>query len=353
MESPAISLIIRCYNEAEHLGKLLHGIAAQSIQDYEIILVDSGSTDGTVELAEEFGVEQIEYIDPEEFSFGRALNYGCQAASGEYLVIASAHVYPRHTDWLSQLLDKFEDNVALVYGKQRGNEITTFAENQVFKQWFPDDDITRQTHPFCNNANAAIRRELWEQYRYNEQLTGLEDVDWAKRVQADGYDISYASEAEVIHVHDENPREIFNRYRREAYAHKQIMPAQSFSILDFVRLSITHILRDYYTAIGEGRLSSNIVEIPKFRLLQFWGTYRGFSSEGPISDQLWQRFYYPDRETFPQSNNPSETSGSRRRDNDVVDEYESETESQPEATEIDYSSQEGYPSNQNREMIQQ
>jgi len=330
MDSPRASLVIRCYNEADHLGKLLHGLSEQSLKDFEVILVDSGSTDGTIEIAEEFGVEEIVYIDPEEFSFGRALNYGCEAASGEFCVIASAHVYPKRDDWLEQLLAKFDDDVALVYGKQRGNDVTTFAENQIFKQWFPDHDIEGQNHPFCNNANAAIRREVWEKYPYDEQLTGLEDVDWAKRVQKDGYDISYASEAEIVHVHDETAKEVFNRYRREAYAHKQIMPSQSFSLLNFISLSVTNMLSDYKTALQQGELLENLVEIPKFRVLQFWGTYRGFSKDGPIPDRLWQRFYYPDRDTFPESNNP-------RKDSQAE---EVSTQEERESNSIDYSKRE-------------
>lgn len=301
MAAPRASIIIRCYNEADHIGKLFHGLAEQSLQDHEIVLVDSGSTDGTVDIAEDFGVKEIVYIDPENFSFGRALNYGFEAAAGDFCVITSAHVYPKRDDWLERMLEPFDEDVALVYGKQRGNEITTFSENQIFEQWFPEHDIERQDHPFCNNANAAIRRALWEDYPYDEQITGLEDVDWAKRVQKDGYDISYTSEAEVIHVHDETARGVFNRYRREAYAHKQIMPNQTFSLFDFVRLSTTNILSDYRAALKVGQLKTNLIEIPKFRLLQFWGTYRGFTKEGPISDRLWQRFYYPDRDTYPTS----------------------------------------------------
>jgi glycosyltransferase involved in cell wall biosynthesis len=301
MNSPRASIVVRCYNEAEHIGKLLYGISEQTIQDYEIVLVDSGSTDGTLEIAREFGVDKIEFIEPENFSFGRALNYGCEAAEGEFCVIASAHIYPTREDWLEQLLTKFEayEKIALVYGKQRGNDVTTFSEKQIFKQWFPEHDINHQPHPFCNNANAAIRRELWEEYPYDEHLTGLEDIDWAKRVQKNGYEISYASDAKIIHVHDETAGEVLNRYRREAYAHKEIMPEQSFSLFDFVRLSIQSIAVDYQAALREAKFLSHALEIPIFRIMQFWGTYRGFSKQGPISDNLWQRFFYPDRNSYP------------------------------------------------------
>jgi len=283
------------------LGKLLYGLAYQRKVNLQIILVDSGSDDGTLEIAEDFGVDEIIHIPPDRFSFGRALNWGCKAASGKFCVFASAHVYPIREDWLEILLDKLNssENIGLVYGKQRGNHTTTFSENQIFRRWFPTYDINNQASPFCNNANAAIRRELWEAFPYDEQLTGLEDVDWARRVQAAGYDISYAADAEVVHVHDETAREVFNRYRREAYAHRRIMPEQGFSVWDLLRLTTSNILADYRAAVTAGQLRSSVIEIPRFRTLQFLGTYRGFNQRGPIPARLYQRFYYPDRDGIP------------------------------------------------------
>lgn len=301
MGSPLVSVVVRCYNESEHIGTLLHGLTHQTVQDFEVVLVDSGSTDGTLEVAQDYGVDEIVYIDPKDFSFGRALNYGCEAASGEFCVIASAHVYPRYDTWLEKLLEKFDgEKVALSYGKQRGNETTKFSEKQILKTWFPEHDIDRQDDPFCNNANAAIRRELWERFPYNEQLTGLEDLDWAKRVQEAGYEISYAADAEVVHVHDETPGQILNRYRREAFAHKQVVPDQTFSLKDFFGAFFKNVFADYSTAARKGALLKNVAWIPLFRFLQFWGTYRGFSKDTQMSEQLRQRFFYPDRNSFPE-----------------------------------------------------
>ncbi|NEO08142.1 glycosyltransferase family A protein, partial [Moorena sp. SIO3I8] len=105
---PEISIIIRCYNEEEHIGRLLSGIMQQTIQDVEIIVVDSGSTDATPSIASRYRVKLLS-IKPEEFSFGRALNLGCQAATGQFIVIASAHVYPIYQDWIEKLLAPFKD----------------------------------------------------------------------------------------------------------------------------------------------------------------------------------------------------------------------------------------------------
>jgi glycosyltransferase involved in cell wall biosynthesis len=300
MGSPKASIIVRCYNEREHIGKLLHGLFQQQLDDFEVLLVDSGSTDRTLEVARQYPIEDVVYIDPAEFSFGRALNRGCEAASGDFYVFASAHVYPTRSTWLETLLEKFEDpDVARVYGKQRGNEVTKYPEKRVFGRWFPDHDIDHQETPFCNNANAAIRAELWDEFEYDEQLTGLEDIDWAKRLQAAGYEISYAAGAEIIHVHNESPREVYDRYRREAIAHKRIMPEQTFGFLDFLRAFTYNTAADYVAAVGEGELWGSIREIPRFRLMQFWGTYRGFSLETPVSERLWRRFYYPDSDGYP------------------------------------------------------
>ncbi|MFM6205689.1 glycosyltransferase family 2 protein, partial [Planktothrix sp.] len=93
------SLVLRCYNEEQHIGRLLSGILQQTLQDYEIIVVDSGSTDATVAIACRYPIKLLS-IQPQEFSFGRALNLGCQAATGDIIVTASAHVYPVYRDWL-------------------------------------------------------------------------------------------------------------------------------------------------------------------------------------------------------------------------------------------------------------
>jgi len=241
------SIVIRAYNEEKHIGRLLEGIRQQTIKDVEIILVDSGSTDGTVSVVESFAA-RIVRIPSAEFTFGRSLNLGIQSATRELIVIASAHVYPVYPDWLASLLYPFQnENVALAYGKQRGPEMAQFSEKQIYYQWYPDVSKPRQATVFCNNANAAIRKSLWQQNPYDETLTGLEDLAWGKWAKEQGYDIAYVAEAEIIHVHNETPDGVFNRYRREAMAFKKIYPEAHFSLYDFVRLTTMNILSDLFT----------------------------------------------------------------------------------------------------------
>lgn len=294
MDNPVCSIIVRSFNEEKHIGKLLKGIELQkNNSDIEVILVDSGSTDHTVKVAREYGA-RIVNIRPEEFSFGRALNVGCQIAKGDFLLFASAHVYPLYTDWIERMLAPFKnEKVALVYGRQVGNEISKYSELQLFKKWFPSVSSYEQNIPFCNNANAVVRRTLWETQPYDEQLTGLEDLDWATKIQEKGYVIAYEAFAPIVHVHEETPSRIKNRYRREAIALKNIRPEEEFSFWSFIRLTNSNIWSDAMHAIHERKFFTEISSIIMFRTLQFWGTYIGYNTKSKPDETIRMRMYYP------------------------------------------------------------
>lgn len=286
------SIVIRAYNEERHIGRLLEGIKQQTVKDVDVILVDSGSTDSTVAIAESYGARIVK-IPSAEFTFGRSLNYGIKAARREFIVMASAHVYPVYPDWLESLLGPFQDEqVALTYGKQRGPEFAKFSEQQIFYQWYPDVSKLRQETAFCNNANAAIRKSLWEKNPYDETLTGLEDLAWAKWAKEQGHDISYVAEAEIIHVHNETPHGVYNRYRREAMALRRIYPEAHFNFYDFLRLATTNILSDLWHAMRERVLLKNISSIFWFRFMQFHGTRMGHRETSLVTPQLRETFYY-------------------------------------------------------------
>jgi glycosyltransferase involved in cell wall biosynthesis len=293
--SRSCSVIVRCLNEERHIGRLLEGISRQVTRDVEIIVVDSGSTDETLKVASHFPVRVV-HIAPKDFSFGRSLNDGIAAATGEFVVAISAHCYPVYEDWIERLLEPFADpDVAVVYGRQRGGETTHFSETQIFAKWFPTTDMDSRTNPFCNNANCAIRRSIWENMPYDEELPGLEDIDWARRAQQAGFRVIYRPEAEIIHVHEENSRAIFRRYEREGIAMGRIFPEARLGLLETAGLLTTNVMSDYLHAAGEGVLFRNLLSIPRFRLCQFAGTWTGLRKRGQLSPDLRRRLYYPRR----------------------------------------------------------
>lgn len=288
------SLIIRSYNEQKHIRRLLEGIKKQTVFSHlEIILVDSGSNDDTVLIAREYNVKIID-IKPENFSFGRALNMGCAVATGEFLLFASAHVYPLYTDWVEKMLLPFKDEkVALVYGRQVGCEVSKYSEQQLFNKWFPARSNYDQAISFCNNANCVVRKKLWEKQPYDENLTGLEDLDWASKIKTKGYKIVYEALAPIVHVHEETPARIKNRYRREALALKIIYPQERFSFFNFLKLTVGNVCSDSFHAIHDRLFFKEFTSILTFRYMQFWGTYLGYRQKNLPNETLRKRLYYP------------------------------------------------------------
>lgn len=306
------SIVIRSYNEARHIGKLMYGLRAQRLRPHEIILVDSGSNDGTADIAQRLGAQVIR-IDKREFTFGRALNVGCKAATGDILVFVSAHVYPTYDTWLETLIEQFRDErVVLSYGRQRGNEINKYSEHQILAKWFPTHSTCPQRSYFCNNANCAVRRSAWEEQPYDETLTGLEDLAWAKEAQSKGGWIAYSAGAEVVHVHDETWAQVQNRYRREAIAMRHIDKFARFTKFDFARLLVGNIFADLRHSVADGVFRKEFSSILKFRYHQFWGTYKGYNGPPEVSAELRQRFYFP---MLPKERSAAEAELERHRIN--------------------------------------
>lgn len=290
---PTTSVIIRALNEERHIARLLVGLQRQTTTADEIILVDSGSSDATVQIAERFGARVV-HIPKEQFTFGRSLNWGCAAATGDVLIMLSAHVYPVYDTYVEHMLRPFEvPETAVAYGRQVGDERTKYSESRVLLKWFPEESMWDQGHPFSNNANAAVRRTVWEELRYDEDLTGLEDLDFAQRALGKQWAISYVAEAPVVHVHEESWDRIRNRYRREALAYAKITGEQGMPAYDAARLAVANIAADYWHALRDRQLGRSLLSIPAFRVAQFYGAWEGFRSEPTLTEELRRRFYYP------------------------------------------------------------
>jgi rhamnosyltransferase len=214
---PVASIIIRAKNEEALIREVLTAVYEQTVRDVEVIVVDSGSTDRTLEIARMFPLKIIE-IQPEEFTYGRALNIGCEAARGELLVFVSAHAVPLSTNWLACLLSHFRDaNVAGVWGKSPKNK-TIMPKEGVAQGRIVRQDLgmfVSDCYFGLSNTNAAIRAAVWRHHPFDELLPYTEDKEWAWRVLHDGYTIVYDGRALVWHYHDETFRQAWYRAHLE------------------------------------------------------------------------------------------------------------------------------------------
>jgi glycosyltransferase involved in cell wall biosynthesis len=290
-----VSVVIRTYNEAQHLAELLEGIQQQQAPgvEAEVIVVDSGSTDPTLEIAHRFAC-QIEHIPKAEFSFGRSLNWGCQAATGEALVFVSGHCLAASTQWLARLVEPLRrGEVVWTYGRQVGNGLSRFSEHRVFEKYFPSRSQIPQEGFFCNNANSALLTEVWQAHPFDEELTGLEDMHLARKLVGLGMRIGYVAEAPVYHIHAERWLQVKNRFEREAIALQHIMPEVHVGFVDFLRYLTSAVLLDTGVALRERMFFRQAPDILAYRLAQYWGVYRGNHFHRQLSRARKERYFYP------------------------------------------------------------
>jgi rhamnosyltransferase len=290
-----VSVVIRTLNEERYLAELLAAISRQDGHQYQIetILVDSGSTDRTLAIAQEHGCT-IKHIARAEFSFGRSLNLGCATARGDILVIISGHCVPSDSRWLAFLCDPIRDGlVQYTYGRQIGGPQSRFSECRIFEKYFPGQTRVPQVGFFCNNANSAIARSAWERYGFDEDVTGLEDMELAQRLYRDGGRIGYIAEACVYHHHAETWAQIRRRFEREAIALQKIMPQIHVGLFDTARYVLTSIWRDWQHARRQGRLSQAFWEVVCYRYSQYVGSFKGNHEHRKLSHAQKEQYFYP------------------------------------------------------------
>ncbi|MEM9128165.1 MAG: glycosyltransferase [Pseudomonadota bacterium] len=290
-----ISVIIRTLNEARHLADLLAMIDRQTTPDFDVetVLVDSGSTDGTIEIAQQYGC-RITHIDKSEFSFGRSLNRGCAFARGDILALISGHCVPVSKDWLRNLCAPLTNGrVSYSYGRQIGDDDSNYSERRIFAKYFPDTSSVPQAGFFCNNANSALLRSVWANQPFDEDLTGLEDMDLAKRIHDAGHRIGYVAEAPVFHHHQESWAAIRRRFEREALALRSIMPEVQLSRGDVLRCVVTSTWGDWRSAARHGITSTSRLDMLRYRWNQYIGSYRGNHEHRRLSQTMKERYFYP------------------------------------------------------------
>lgn len=202
-----ISVIIRTKNEGRWIGRCLEAVFHQDYPDFEVIVVDNESVDDTVRIVKQFSCRLLT-ISEKDFSHGRSLNLGISAAQRDLIVILSGHCIPVHDRWLRRLVLAFtESSVAGVYGRQEPLPDTSDLDKRDLWTAFGLERRVQTQDYFFHNANSMIRREIWEKVPFDEDLPGVEDRDWAKRVLELGYKIVYEPAACVYHFHGINHKQ--------------------------------------------------------------------------------------------------------------------------------------------------
>ncbi|MCK4766163.1 MAG: glycosyltransferase [Candidatus Aminicenantes bacterium] len=212
-----ISIIIPARNEEGNIGKCLQAIYEQDTPyTFEIIVIDSGSTDKTAAIAGSFPRVRLLKIEPHEFAHGKTRNLGAGKSKGDYIVFLNADAGPIDTNWLTPLIESLKNDkqAAGVYSRHiPRQDCHLYMARDLLAAMPPQPSVRSSTGGFdfmiFSTVSAAVKREIWEKHPFDDHIIIAEDQDWAKKVLHQGYKIIYEPASMVYHSHNFSPRELF------------------------------------------------------------------------------------------------------------------------------------------------
>ena len=226
LPNPKVSVIIPVRNEALRIRQCIEGIRKQTVSVHEVIVIDSGSTDGTREILSEYPDVTVIEIDGSTFNHGLTRNLGVEASSGDFclLTVGDAYAYDEH--WIQHLLDGFvDDEVLAVCGQQvvdhlpENNPLQWFRPQSIPElrrvqftstEWGNLTPLEKKQAVGWDDVNAMYRRNALRQHPF-EKTSYSEDAIWAHHALSHGLALAYNRLARVYHYHFEDPDFAFRR----------------------------------------------------------------------------------------------------------------------------------------------
>ena len=290
-----VTVVIPSFNAEKDFKELLPLLKKQiNINDLEIVVVDSGSTDATIEICKKYDVKLIE-ITQQEFSHSYSRNLGARSAKNPILVFMTQDARPTSEQWLSSFVKPlFNDGVVAVCCKEKYPQDVDFYYkvisniHSLFVMGKDGDriaDITlcenkidlRQNGNLNDVANA-VRKDIFSSFEY--RFDYAEDLDLGIRLLRAGYRIAFLTSVEVLHGHNRSADYYMKRSIVEVMALDKILEQNDIKIED----DFSDILTAYVVISNANCEIRKQQNIDKYTILQKYGellhkTYSGMIEE--------------------------------------------------------------------------
>jgi len=241
----AVTVAIPAYNGARYLDEVLAAVRAQRVgADVELLVIDSGSTDGTLEIAAAHGA-RVHSIPKAEFSHGGTRNLAMQLAEGEHVAFLTQDATPAHDGWLAAMLEGFAaaEDVALVFGPHEprpdASHMIKCEMERHFATWGggTELDVQRLGHTaqevaeyrrfpgrwtFFSDVNGCVAKAAWRDIPYRPVAYAEDQLLGREMIEA-GYAKVFHPRAAVIHSHDYPPAQFLRRYFDEFRSLREVL----------------------------------------------------------------------------------------------------------------------------------
>ena len=303
MSDPLASIIMRSFNEGWALRDTLPALRVQEYRHWELIVIDSGSTDGSVEMIRAAQPRHFVQLQPHEYNPSRVMNQAMRLARSEFAIFLNADATPQGIHWLRPLVTAlFDPLTAAVFGRQIPRPDCRAVYAAEYERCFGLERDSAGWDHFFSMVSSGLRKDIWAQRGFLEQMQYSEDDEYTRWCRARGYRIGYVPESVVMHSHNYTPAQARKRSFGEGGALAAVWPGKPAGV-NFPRTVLLGWLNDARRDLAFCARTRRLREWPhalrirwrqrRARLAGFkdgWKIYRENALDGSIKPPTWMQF---------------------------------------------------------------
>lgn len=267
-----VSVIMRSKNSESTIAQALSALFSQDFADFDLLVVDSGSTDRTCEIVSKYPCTLVR-IEARAYFPGAVLNSAIAQTHGEIIVFVNSDAVPLVPQTLSRLVAAFDDaKVQAAFARQLPRPDADTWVRRDYASSFPDAD---HTPPWIKLSlpMAAMRRSIWEQRPFYTDAWASEDTEWGHWALTHGHAIKYVPDALVMHSHNYTLRQLYGRRFVEGEADAFIFGVADGVARMVVRAKLA-MARDILRCLRDLDLVGLPSIVPR-RVVYFWAYHQG------------------------------------------------------------------------------
>ncbi len=270
--TPKVTVIMRSKNSDWVIAQALAGLFSQDFTDFELMVVDSGSTDRTLEIVKQYPCTLIE-IEPGNYYPGAVLNMAIEKAGTDIVVFQNSDVAYLFPQALGRLVAAFDEpDVQAAFARQMPRPDAETWVRRDYTKSFSDAD---EAPPWITLSLplAAMRKSIWQHHHFYTNAWASEDTEWGNWARNNGHKIKYVPDAVVMHSHNYTLRQIYGRRFVEGEADAFIYDDHE---------SVATMLRKYCVATARDMLChvktmdiGGLLFTPARLFVYHWAHYKG------------------------------------------------------------------------------